>query len=90
MLAKEGEHGNVIYLMPPICFSEKDVVEVLASCIPPPIFSQVVRSLDEALAEGEVLGLDRMQEAEEEVQDRPWHPPGLMALQQEEKYADMD
>ena len=24
MMAKEGEHGNVIYIVPPICITEED------------------------------------------------------------------
>ena len=27
LLAKEGEHGNVIYIVPPICINEEDVTE---------------------------------------------------------------
>ena len=29
LLAKEGEHGNVIYIVPPICINEEDVTEVI-------------------------------------------------------------
>ena len=29
LLAKEGEHGNVIYIVPPICITEEDVTEVI-------------------------------------------------------------
>ena len=29
LLAKEGEHGNVIYIVPPICINEDDVTQVI-------------------------------------------------------------
>ena len=29
LLAKEGEHGNVIYIVPPICINEDDVTQVM-------------------------------------------------------------
>ena len=39
LLAKEGEHGNVIYIVPPICINEEDVTEVII--ISPKIFSNI-------------------------------------------------
>ena len=73
-MAKEGEHGNVIYIVPPICITEDDVSEVLAIIIiidgHDVLFRldhegfiwqfQVARCLDEALAEAEMIGLEKI------------------------------
>ena len=73
LMAKEGEHGNVIYIVPPICITEEDVSEVLAIIMidgPDLLFRpdhegfiwqfQVARCLDEALAEAEMIGLEKI------------------------------
>ena len=72
-MAKEGEHGNVIYILPPICITEEDVSEVLAIIMiecPDVLFRldheeyiwqfQVARCLDEVLAEAEMIGLEKI------------------------------
>ena len=73
-MAKEGEHGNVIYIVPPICITEEDVSEVLAIIIiidgHDVLFRldhegfiwqfQVARCLDEVLAEAEMIGLEKI------------------------------
>jgi len=69
LLAKEGEHGNVIYIVPPICINEEDVTEV-------------ARCLDEALAEAEMIGLEKIREGEAEERSR-WEGAGG-------RYGDMD
>merc|ERR1719239_100529 len=69
LLAKEGEHGNVIYIVPPICINEDDV-------------TQVARCLDEALAEAEMIGLEKIREGEAEERSR-WEGAGG-------RYGDMD
>ena len=73
LMAKEGEHGNVIYILPPICITEEDVSEVLAIIMidgPDLLFRpdhegfiwqfQVARCLDEVLAEAEMIGLEKI------------------------------
>ena len=73
LMAKEGEHGNVIYILPPICITEEDVSEVLAIIMiecPDVLFRldheeyiwqfQVARCLDEVLAEAEMIGLEKI------------------------------
>ena len=74
LMAKEGEHGNVIYIVPPICITEDDVSEVLAIiimidghdvlfCLDHEGFIwqfQVARCLDEVLAEAEMIGLEKI------------------------------
>ena len=74
LMAKEGEHGNVIYIVPPICITEDDVSEVLAIIIMldghDVLFRldhegfiwqfQVARCLDEVLAEAEMIGLEKI------------------------------
>jgi len=69
LLAKEGEHGNVIYIVPPICINEDDV-------------TQVAQCLDEALAEAEMIGLEKIREGEAEERSR-WEGAGG-------RYGDMD
>ena len=71
LMAKEGEHGNVIYIVPPICITEDDVSEVLAIIIMLDVLFrldhegfiwqfQVARCLDEVLAEAEMIGLEKI------------------------------
>ena len=74
LLAKEGEHGNVIYIVPPICITEEDVTEVIiiinhhhpcyrriiTTSITRNPTLKVARCLDEALAEAEMIGLEKI------------------------------
>merc|ERR1719325_422902 len=69
LMAKEGEHGNVIYILPPICITEEDV-------------SEVARCLDEALAEAEMIGLEKIRQGEADEGSR-WEGAGG-------RYGDMD
>jgi len=59
----------VIYIVPPICITEEDVTEV-------------ARCLDEALAEAEMIGLEKIREGEAEERSR-WEGAGG-------RYGDMD
>ena len=31
LIAVEGQHGNVLYLLPPLCFTSEDAVQVVAA-----------------------------------------------------------
>jgi len=62
LMAKEGEHGNVIYIVPPICITEDDV-------------SEVARCLDEVLAEAEMVGLEKIRQGEADEGSR-WDGAG--------------
>ena len=63
LLAKEGEHGNVLYMVPPLCITEEDVMEV-------------VRSLDACLGEAEDVGLDHLPDSGGEERRGRWEGGG--------------
>ena len=45
LLAVEGQHGNIVYMMPPLCFTLENA-------------ESLVQALDSVLIEAEMLGLE--------------------------------
>jgi len=78
LLAVEGEHGSVVYMMPPLCFTMENA-------------RTLVQSLDNVLAEAEQLGLDGLGEADENPEEN-YFKTGYSDEEDEanEAYADMD
>jgi len=75
LMAREGKHRNVVYLMPSLCFTELDTIEV-------------VRCLDTVLAEAEQLGLKNLEDVQEAESEKRYFQ--TVTEETESEYADMD
>ena len=79
LLAVEGQYSNVVYMMPPLCFTVENA-------------EHLVRTLNSVLEEAEALGLDKIEKIEA-LEEESFFRTGLHFYENEEsvdQYEDMD
>eukprot|EP00092_Neocalanus_flemingeri_P006999 GFUD01007557.1.p1 GENE.GFUD01007557.1~~GFUD01007557.1.p1 ORF type:complete len:531 (+),score=169.32 GFUD01007557.1:298-1890(+) len=77
LLAVEGQYGNVVYLMPPLCFTRENA-------------EQLVQALETVLIEAEMLGLHGLGEVHSSDEEKYFKTGDTDDEEDSNQYEDMD